>query len=71
MLLEAALELYREKGATVVHLEVRPTNATAISLYARCGFITIGRRKAYYENGEDAILMKYELHLRKEEFHAV
>jgi len=54
-----------------VHLEVRPTNATAISLYNRCGFITTGRRKAYYENGEDAILMKYELQMRKEKNHAV
>jgi len=71
MLLEAALELFREKCATAVYLEVRPTNATAISLYNRCGFVTIGRRKAYYENGEDAILMKYELHMRKENHHAV
>lgn len=71
MLLEAALELFRKKGATVVHLEVRPTNATAISLYTRCGFITSGRRKAYYENGEDAILMKLELRIQKEEHHAV
>ncbi|MHC1697871.1 MAG: ribosomal protein S18-alanine N-acetyltransferase [Geobacteraceae bacterium] len=69
MLLEAALEQFRKKGATVVYLEVRPTNRTAISLYTRCGFITAGRRKAYYENGEDAILMKYELHPQKEEHH--
>lgn len=71
MLLEAVLELFREKGATVVYLEVRPTNATAISLYTHCGFITTGRRRAYYENGEDAILMKYDLLKRKEEYHAI
>lgn len=71
MLLQAALTEFRERGATVVYLEVRPANTTAISLYNRCGFIAIGRRKAYYENGEDAILMKYERHSQKEEHHAV
>jgi [ribosomal protein S18]-alanine N-acetyltransferase len=70
-LLEATLEQLRKMGATVVYLEVRPTNSVAISLYAHCGFITIGRRKAYYENGEDAILMKYELNMKEEDHHAV
>lgn len=71
ILLEAALAQFRTRGASIVHLEVRPTNTIAISLYTRRGFVTAGRRKAYYENGEDAILMKYEINLQKEDSHAV
>jgi len=71
ILVEAALEEFRKKGASFVTLEVRPSNAAAISLYIRCGFITDGRRKAYYENGEDAILMKYTMNEHKENHHAV
>ncbi len=71
MLLAAALGQLRQRGAAIVHLEVRPTNTAAISLYTRHGFVTSGRRKAYYENGEDAILMKYDIYLQKEGPHAV
>ena len=39
-------------------LEVRPSNSGAISLYERYGFLSVGRRRAYYhDNGEDAIIM--------------
>jgi len=71
ILLKTALGEFRSRGAVNVYLEVRPTNIAAISLYTRHGFITSGRRKAYYENGEDAILMKYEIHRQKDEPHAV
>jgi ribosomal-protein-alanine N-acetyltransferase len=38
-------------------LEVRETNAAAMSLYKKLGFIEQGRRKAYYcDTQEDAIL---------------
>jgi ribosomal-protein-alanine N-acetyltransferase len=59
LLVETALRICREKGADFVSLEVRPSNVTAISLYRRLGFVEVGRRKRYYENGEDAILMEY------------
>ncbi len=59
LLVETALRMCREKGADFVSLEVRPSNAAAISLYLRLGFAAVGRRKAYYENGEDALLMEY------------
>lgn len=39
------------------HLEVRAHNHAALHLYRRLGFIETGRRKAYYQNREDAILM--------------
>ncbi|MRR55803.1 MAG: ribosomal-protein-alanine N-acetyltransferase [Deltaproteobacteria bacterium] len=71
ILVKAALEEFRQRGASIVDLEVRPSNAAAISLYIRCGFVTVGRRKAYYENGEDAILMKHTINEHKENHHAV
>ena len=39
-------------------LEVRPSNAHAITLYERLGFRPAGRRPRYYrDNGEDALIM--------------
>ena len=38
-------------------LEVRAANQSAIALYRRSGFIPSGIRKAYYRDGEDAIIM--------------
>ena len=41
-----------------VALEVRPTNARAVSLYARNGFRSHGRLRHYYkDNDEDAVVM--------------
>ncbi len=40
-----------------VYLEVRPSNSNAIRLYEKMGFGVIGRRKAYYPDGEDAVVM--------------
>lgn len=42
-------------------LEVRPSNHRAIRLYHRIGYHTIGRRPGYYVNGEDALVMQFEL----------
>lgn len=44
-------------GATEIHLEVASQNAPAIALYTALGYETIGRRKAYYPDGDDALLM--------------
>jgi ribosomal-protein-alanine N-acetyltransferase len=39
-------------------LEVRPSNAGAIRLYEREGFLAAGMRRRYYhDNGEDALIM--------------
>lgn len=47
-----------EKGVTVIHLEVRESNAPARALYEKLGFLVDGRRKNYYTDpAEDAILM--------------
>lgn len=47
----------KEKGADAMTLEVRPSNQSAIHLYESLGFKSVGRRRGYYENGEDAEIM--------------
>jgi len=42
-------------------LEVRKSNQAAISLYQKNGFTILHTRKAYYSDGEDAIVMIKEL----------
>ncbi len=44
------------------YLEVRAGNAPARRLYARQGFVEVGRRRRYYpDNGEDALVMAREM----------
>ena len=59
LLVENALAAGRERGATLVCLEVRRGNEAAIALYRRLGFREVGCRKRYYHDGEDALLMAY------------
>ncbi len=42
-------------------LEVRKSNIAAISLYQKNGFCTLHTRKAYYSDGEDAVVMTKEI----------
>jgi ribosomal-protein-alanine N-acetyltransferase len=59
LLVQRVLDDCRAAGAAFVSLEVRVSNAAAISLYRQMGFQDVGRRKRYYENGEDALMMEY------------
>ena len=72
-LLQAFLSQLPEQTEQV-HLEVRVSNRAAQRLYARQGFVEVGRRKAYYAvmntdgqaGREDALLMsKYVKEIRK------
>jgi len=48
----------REQGARMAMLEVRRSNAAAISLYRTLGYREVGIRPRYYaEDGEDALVM--------------
>lgn len=49
-------DAYKNDGDTM-SLEVRMSNQAAISLYEKCGFISVGTRARYYADGEDALLM--------------
>jgi len=51
------LQQAQSLGASIVSLEVRPSNAPALGLYRKWGFEEEGRRKAYYrDNNEDALI---------------
>lgn len=56
-LVQTALDKAAELGMERVMLEVRASNEPAQTLYRAFGFTEDGRRKGYYANGEDAILM--------------
>lgn len=64
LLLERLLEDARAAAAERVFLEVRPSNAHAVSLYEARGFHLITRRPNYYPTHtgrEDALVMAMEL----------
>ena len=60
-LMEAMHERAKEKGATQSFLEVRVSNENAIALYKKLGYEGYGIRARYYEDGEDALVMKRAL----------
>jgi ribosomal-protein-alanine N-acetyltransferase len=52
------------EGKVKVHcirLSVRISNQTAVDLYRHAGYQKVGLWKAYYQNGEDALVMEKEL----------
>ena len=58
---QALLQYLSNLGAAYATLEVRESNLAAQLLYGKLGFVSVGRRKRYYEdNGEDAFLMVCE-----------
>ena len=57
-LLEALLNLAFSLNLKIINLEVRESNVPAIKLYEKFGFEVCGLRKKYYNNCENAILMK-------------
>ena len=57
--IEFLVQIAKDKQATVIMLEVRPSNAAAIRCYDATGFNEIGCRKDYYpapDGREDALL---------------
>ncbi len=51
------IEVSEKLGITGLTLEVRVSNVVATKFYKGKGFVEEGRRKNYYENKEDAIIM--------------
>lgn len=60
-LLRAGLGVAAGRGAVECFLEVRPGNEAALALYAAEGFERVGRRSAYYQDGEDALVLRRAL----------
>lgn len=60
MLMQEALEKAKQQGIVQIVLEVRVSNASAIHLYEKCGFVSCGIRKGFYDfPKEDACIMIY------------
>lgn len=49
------------RGAGAMFLEVSDRNAAARALYGAAGFLSVGRRKRYYGDGADALVLRREL----------
>jgi ribosomal protein S18 acetylase RimI-like enzyme len=60
-LLRKAESFARAKGSTSMRLEVATNNTAAISLYQKLGYTVFGRKRAYYDDGQDALRMQKPL----------
>ena len=68
LLLLAASDLARTKGAAALFLEVSESNEAARALYCGLGFAEVGRRPSYYRERnvqEDALVLKAPLPLTR------
>lgn len=60
-LLQEGLDHARSRGCHRALLEVRAGNSAAMGLYSAEGFVPIDRRRGYYPDGEDAVVMELRL----------
>jgi ribosomal-protein-alanine N-acetyltransferase len=60
-LIQAAADEARARGALKMFLEVSTRNPAARGLYQQLGFAQVGRRKGYYADGSDALVLSKDL----------
>jgi [ribosomal protein S18]-alanine N-acetyltransferase len=60
-LLRAAMARVSADGATAMFLEAATGNAAALTLYRREGFVEVGRRRRYYADSSDALVLRVNL----------
>jgi [ribosomal protein S18]-alanine N-acetyltransferase len=60
-LLRETKVLASAQGCVAVFLEVATGNVGALALYHRQGFVEVGRRRRYYADGSDAVVMRLNL----------
>jgi len=60
-LLAGAMAAALARGAAAMFLEVAEGNAAARALYRGLGFTEVGRRRRYYPDGSDALVLRREL----------
>ena len=63
-LMTASETLAQERGYAAMRLEVNAQNIRAIGIYERVGYVSIGRREDYYEDGGTALLYEKRLDMR-------
>ena len=56
-LMDAVAAIAEERGCTLISLEVRDTNLSALAFYEALGFRVEYVRRRYYPSGEDALVM--------------
>ena len=57
-LLERRRRRVRARGGSAMFLEVAIGNAAALALYRREGFAEVGRRRRYYADSSDALVLR-------------
>lgn len=60
-LLNRAIEHATEAGARYMFLEVSVSNIAAQTLYRSCDFLPVSRRRRYYADGTDALVMRLDI----------
>ena len=60
-LLDESIRRARQLGVRTIFLEVGVRNRPARALYEATGFQEVGRRRRYYANGEDALILRVTL----------
>lgn len=60
-LLRESISRLAASGSYRFTLEVRAGNSAALALYAKVGMQCVGRRKRYYKDGEDALILDTSL----------
>jgi [ribosomal protein S18]-alanine N-acetyltransferase len=60
-LLREATRIAAEMGARSVFLEVSVANVAARQVYARAGFVEAGRRRRYYSDNSDALVLRLDV----------
>ena len=60
-LIDELIKELKNRGSHALMLEVRESNAPAIALYEKLGFVQVGCRKNYYHNPrENALILRKE-----------
>jgi ribosomal-protein-alanine N-acetyltransferase len=60
-LLQQTATIAASLGAAAVFLEVALSNTAARAAYDRAGFQAVGRRRAYYADASDALVLRLTL----------
>ncbi len=60
-LLKEIINIFGKVGVSKIILEVRSGNVRAIKFYERHGFYKVGVAENYYNDGESAILMEFQI----------